>query len=146
MKIALGCDHGGFSLMAEIKKHLDEKGVEYVDFGTFSEESCDYPDYAEKAARAVASGECNRGILVCGTGIGISIAANKVHGIRCALCANCFSAEMCRRHNNANMMSLGERVTGPGLALKMVDIFLDTPFDGGRHERRVAKIMAIEDR
>ena len=143
--IALGCDHGGFPLMQEIKKHLDELGLEYKDFGTFSEESCDYPVYGEKAARAVASGECDNGILVCGTGIGISIAANKVKGIRAALCSDCFSAEMARRHNDANIMTLGARVTGVGLALKLVDTFLTTPFEGGRHARRVGLIMAIEE-
>ncbi|MCF0120241.1 MAG: ribose 5-phosphate isomerase B [Oscillospiraceae bacterium] len=144
--IALGCDHGGYPLMQEIKKHLDEKGLEYRDFGTFSEDSCDYPVYGELAANAVAGGECDTGILVCGTGIGISMAANKVRGIRCALCSDCFSAEMARRHNNANMMALGQRVTGVGLALKLVDTFLTTEFEGGRHARRVGLIMDIEER
>ena len=144
--IALGCDHGGYPLMQEIKKHLDEKGLEYRDFGTFSEDSCDYPVYGELAANAVAGGECDTGILVCGTGIGISMSANKVRGIRCALCSDCFSAEMARRHNNANMMALGQRVTGVGLALKLVDTFLTTEFEGGRHARRVGLIMDIEER
>ncbi len=142
--IALGCDHGGFALMQEIKAHLEELGLEYRDFGTYSADSCDYPVYAEAAARAVASGECDRGILVCGTGIGISIAANKIKGIRAALCSDCFSAEMTRRHNNANMLAMGARVLGGGLALKIVDTFLTTGFDGGRHQRRIDLISAIE--
>lgn len=138
--IALGCDHGGFDLMQKVKAHLEEKGLEYKDFGTYSTESCDYPVYAKAAANAVASGECDRGILICGTGIGISIAANKVKGIRAALCSDCFSAEMTRRHNNANMLAMGARVLGEGLALKIVDTFLETEFDGGRHARRVDMI------
>ena len=138
--IALGCDHGGYALMQSVKKHLDELGLEYKDFGTYSTDSCDYPVYAKAAAGAVASGECERGILICGTGIGISIAANKVKGIRAALCSDCFSAEMTRRHNNANMLAMGARVLGEGLALQIVDIFLNTPFDGGRHARRVDMI------
>ena len=142
--IALGCDHGGFALMQEIKAHLEELGLEYKDFGTYSADSCDYPVYAEAAARAVASGECDRGILVCGTGIGISIAANKIKGIRAALCSDCFSAEMTRRHNNANMLAMGARVLGGGLALKIVDTFLTTGFDGGRHQRRIDLISALE--
>ena len=143
--IALGCDHGGFALMQVIKSHLEELGLEYRDYGTYSAESCDYPVYAEAAARAVASGECDRGILVCGTGIGISMAANKVKGIRAALCSDCFSAEMTRRHNDANMLALGARVLGDGLALKIVDTFLTTGFDGGRHQRRIDLISAIEN-
>lgn len=143
--IALGCDHGGFALMQVIKSHLEELGLEYRDFGTYSADSCDYPVYAEAAARAVASGECDRGILVCGTGIGISMAANKVKGIRAALCSDCFSAEMTRRHNDANMLALGARVLGDGLALKIVDTFLTTGFDGGRHQRRIDLISAIEN-
>jgi len=142
--IALGCDHGGYALMQAVKKHLEEIGLEYKDFGTYSEDSCDYPDYAEPAAKAVASGECSRGILICGTGIGISIAANKIHGIRAALCSDCFSAEATRRHNDANMLAMGARVLGEGLALKIVDTFLNTPFDGGRHQRRIEKISALE--
>ena len=144
--LAIGPDHGGYELRQIIMKHLAERGIEYRDFGTFSAESCDYPDYGEAVGRAVASGECERGIVVCGTGIGISIAANKVRGIRCALCGDCYSAEMARAHNNANMLALGARVLGEGLALKIVDTFLDTGFEGGRHARRVAKIMAIEGR
>ena len=144
--IALGCDHGGYALKQEIMKHLTERGIEYRDYGTFSTDSCDYPDYGEAVGRAVASGECERGIVVCGTGIGISIAANKVHGVRCALCGDCFSAQMAREHNDANVLALGARVLGPGLALKIVDTFLDAEFQGGRHARRVAKIMALEDK
>lgn len=144
--IALGCDHGGFALMQEIKAHLEELGLEYKDFGTYSAESCDYPVFGEAAARAVASGECDRGILVCGTGIGISMAANKIKGIRAALCSDCFSAEMTRRHNDANMLALGARVLGGGLALKIVDTFLTTGFDGGRHQRRIDLISDIENR
>ena len=143
--IALGCDHGGYPLMQEVKAHLDELGLAYEDFGTYSTDSCDYPIYAKKAAEAVASGKCDRGILICGTGIGISIAANKVRGIRAALCSDCFSAEMTRRHNNANMLAMGARVLGPGLALKIVDTFLNTEFEGGRHARRVALIDEMEN-
>ncbi|MDR3277825.1 MAG: ribose 5-phosphate isomerase B [Oscillospiraceae bacterium] len=142
--IALGCDHGGFGLMGEMKAHLDERGLEYEDFGTFTEESCDYPAIAAAAARAVASGAAERGILVCGTGIGMSIAANKINGVRAALCGDCFSAEMTRRHNDANVLCLGARVTGAGLALKIADIFLDTAFEGGRHARRVGQLAALE--
>ena len=143
---AIGSDHGGYALKQEIMKHLTERGIEYRDYGTFSTDSCDYPDYGEAVGRAVASGECERGIVVCGTGIGISIAANKVHGVRCALCGDCFSAQMAREHNDANVLALGARVLGPGLALKIVDTSLDAEFQGGRHARRVAKIMALEDK
>ena len=143
---AIGSDHGGYALKQEIMKHLTERGIEYRDYGTFSTDSCDYPDYGEAVGRAVASGECERGIAVCGTGIGISIAANKVHGVRCALCGDCFSAQMAREHNDANVLALGARVLGPGLALKIVDTFLDAEFQGGRHARRVAKITALEDK
>lgn len=147
MKLALGCDHGGYALMQEIKKHLDTKeSIEYQDFGTYSEDSCDYPVFAEAAANAVAQGECDMGILICGTGIGISISANKVKGIRAALCSDCFSAEMTRRHNNANMLCMGARVLGTGLALKIVDTFLAADFDGGRHAKRIALISEIENR
>ncbi len=143
---AIGSDHGGYELKQVVMAHLKERGVEFRDYGTFSTDSCDYPDYGEAVARAVASGECERGIVVCGTGIGISIAANKVHGIRCALCGDCYSAEKSREHNDANMLALGGRVLGEGLALKIVDAFLDTEFAGGRHARRLAKIAAIEER
>ena len=144
--IAIGSDHGGFHLKQEIMKHLDELGLAYHDYGAYSTESCDYPAYGEAVARAVAGGECERGILVCGTGIGIGIAANKVHGIRCATCSDCYCAEMSRRHNDANILALGERVTGVGLALKIVDTFLTAEFEGGRHARRVALIGQIEEK
>jgi ribose 5-phosphate isomerase B len=144
--IALGCDHGGYELMQAVKAHLDELGLAYQDFGTFSADSCDYPVYAEKAARAVASGACDRGILICGTGIGISISANKIKGIRAALCSDCYSAEMTRRHNDANMLAMGARVLGEGLALKIVDTFLTTDFEGGRHKRRVDLIAELENK
>lgn len=146
MKISMGCDHGGLLLKNAIKAHLLEQGHEVVDFGTNSTDSCDYPDFAIPAARAVASGACERGILVCTTGIGISITANKVKGIRCALCGDPLSAEMTRRHNDANILAMGARVLGPGLALKIVDTFLTTDFEGGRHARRVALISDIENR
>ena len=144
--IAIGCDHGGFELKQEIMKHLESKGLEYKDYGTYTTDSCDYPIYGEKAARAVADGECEKGILICGTGIGISISANKVKGIRAALCGDCYSAEYTRLHNDANMLALGARVTASGLALKIVDTFLETEFEGGRHARRVALIHEIEGR
>ena len=144
--IAIGSDHGGFHLKQEIMKHLDELGLAYHDYGAYSTESCDYPAYGEAVARAVAGGECERGILVCGTGIGIDIAATKVHGIRCATCSDCYCAEMSRRHNDANILALGERVTGVGLALKIVDTFLNAEFEGGRHARRVALIGQIEEK
>ena len=144
--ISIASDHGGYRLKEHIKAYLTAKGINVLDCGCDSQESCDYPIFAKAAAEAVASGACERGIVICGTGIGISISANKVHGIRAALCGDCFSAEMTRRHNDANILALGERVTGPGLALKICDIFLDTPFDGGRHARRVEKMMAIEGR
>jgi len=139
--IAIGSDHGGFALKKEIMEHLTARGLEYKDMGTYSEASCDYPEYGRKVANAVASGECERGIVICGTGIGISITANKVKGVRCALCGDCFSAEATREHNDANVLALGARVTGPGLAIKIVDTFLDTPFSNdARHIRRIEKI------
>lgn len=141
--IAIGSDHGGFELKKEIMAHLDARGLEYKDFGTYSDASCDYPVYGKAVAKAVASGECERGIIICGTGIGISIAANKVHGIRAALCGDCFSAEATRQHNDANVLALGARVVGLGLALKIVDTFLDTPFSNG--ERHIRRIEMIED-
>lgn len=144
--IAIGCDHGGYALKQEVMKHLTELGLDHKDFGTYSEESCDYPIYGEAVARAVASGECDRGIVICGTGIGISIAANKIKGIRAALCGDCFSAEMTRRHNDANILAMGARVLGSGLALKIVDTFLTTPFEGGRHSRRIDLISEIESK
>ena len=130
----------------EIIKHLEAKGYTFKDFGTYTTDSCDYPIYGELAARAVASGECEKGIIICGTGIGISISANKVKGIRAALCGDCYSAEYTRLHNDANMLALGARTTGSGLALKIVDTFLSTEFEGGRHARRVALISEIEDK
>ena len=141
--IALGCDHGGYAMMQEVKKHLDERGIAYKDFGCDSEASVDYPIYAKKVANAVADGECENGILICGTGIGISIAANKVKGIRAALCHDCFSAAATREHNNANILAMGARVIGVGLALKIVDTFIDTPFSND--ERHIRRIDMIED-
>ena len=142
--IALACDHTGIELKKEMMKLLDSMGLEWKDFGTDTAVSCDYPVYGYRAAKAVASGECDRGILICGTGIGIGIAANKVHGIRAALCHDCFSAEYCRRHNDANILTMGGRVIGPGLAREIVRIFLSTGFDGGRHAVRVAKIAEMD--
>ena len=144
--IAIACDHGGYVLKEKVKAHLLEKGYEVRDFGTNSLDSCDYPDFGAPAARAVAAGECEKGILICTTGIGMSIVANKIRGIRCALCSDFVSAEMCRAHNDANMLALGGRVLGPELAKRIVDLFLDTEFLGGRHARRVAMIMALEDK
>ena len=135
--IAIGCDHGGFALKQEVMRHLDELGLAYKDFGTYSEESCDYPIYGEAVARAVAGGEYERGILICGTGIGMSMAANRIPGIRAALCVNEYLARMTRLHNDANVLCLGERVIGQGLAASIVDAFMDTAFEGGRHQRRV---------
>ena len=146
MKIALGCDHGGYAMKEDIKKQLEGLGHEVKDCGTYSTESCDYPIFGEAAARAVASGECEYGIVVCTTGIGISIAANKVKGIRACCCSDSFSCEYTRRHNDANALCMGGRVVGPGLACQLVDLFLNTPFEGGRHEKRIAKLMAIETR
>ena len=144
--IALGCDHGGYKLMVHVKKHLEDRGLEYKDYGTYSEESCDYPVYGKKVAEAIVSGECDKGILICGTGIGISITANKYKGIRAAVCSDCFSAEATRSHNDANIIAFGERVVGPGLACKIVDTFLDTPFSGDeRHICRVNQIEKTED-
>ena len=140
--IAIGCDHGGYALKQEVMKHLAERGLEYKDFGTYSEDSCDYPVHGKAVAHAVADGDCDRGILICGTGIGISITANKVPGIRAALCGDCFSAEATRLHNDANILAMGARVVGAGLALKIVDTFLDTPFSGD--ERHVRRINMIE--
>lgn len=144
MKIAIACDHGGLNLKNEVKKYLVASGYEVVDFGTDSTASCDYPDYALPAAEAVASGECERGIVVCSTGIGVSIVANKVPGVRCAHCHDSYCAEFTRLHNNSNMLALGEKVVGVGYALKIVETFLKTEFEGGRHQRRVDKITEIE--
>lgn len=144
MKIALACDHGGLSLKLAVKGHLENQGHEILDFGTHTPDSCDYSDFAAPAARAVAAGECSTGIVICTTGIGVSMAANKVGGIRCALCTDSFQAEMTRRHNNANVIALGAGVTGPNLAKRMVEIFLNTEFEGGRHARRVGLVDAIK--
>ncbi len=139
--IAIGCDHGGYELKQEIKKYLSEAGYEFEDYGCDSTESCDYPEYAKKVAKAIVSGKCEKGILICGTGIGISIAANKVKGIRAAVCTDCFTAEATRLHNDANILALGGRVVGPGLAIKIVETFLSTAFSGDeRHVRRIAQI------
>ena len=146
MKIAIGCDHGGYLLKQDILIWLEEHDIDFEDVGCFSTESVDYPIYGEKVARLVASGACEKGIVICTTGIGISIAANKVKGIRAALCGDCYSAEMTRRHNDANILAMGARVLGPGLALKIVDTFLNTEFEGGRHARRIALISDIENR
>ncbi|MBQ5678214.1 MAG: ribose 5-phosphate isomerase B [Clostridia bacterium] len=143
--IALGADHGGFELKEAIKKHLQEKGVEYVDCGTYSAESIDYAPIAKATCEKVTSGECEKAILCCGTGIGISMAANKVKGIRAACCSDYFSAKLTRMHNDANALCMGGRVVGVGLALELVDIFLETEFEGGRHQRRIDQIMEIEN-
>jgi len=144
MKIAMGSDHGGYALKCELAEHLKSLGHEVVDFGCHSTESCDYPEFGEAAARAVASGECDRGIVICTTGIGISIAANKVAGIRCAHCADTVETELTRRHNDANMLAIGAGFTGPMLAKRMAEVFLTTDFEGGRHARRVNKLNAIK--
>ena len=144
MKVSLACDHGGYDLKEYIKTVLGKLGHECEDFGCYSAESCDYPDFGAAAAKAVAEGKCDMGIVVCTTGIGISIAANKVKGIRCAHCADCLQAEMTRRHNNANMMAIGAGFTGKNMAERMVEVFLSTEFEGGRHERRVNKMMELE--
>ena len=144
--IALGCDHGGYELKQEIKQYLNEKKLPYIDLGTDSTESVDYPVYARKVVQAILSGECEKGILICGTGIGISIAANRYKGIRAALCTDCFMAEATRQHNDANILALGGRVVGPGLAVKIVDTFLNTPFsEGERHKNRIRLIEETED-
>lgn len=143
--IAIGADHGGVNLKEIIKKFLEKKGIEYKDFGTNSTDSCDYPDYAKKVCDSIISGECERGILVCGTGIGMSIAANKIKGIRAAHVTDTYSAAKTREHNNANVICLGERITGCDLALEIVNAYLEAEFMGGRHQTRVDKIMALED-
>lgn len=143
--IALGADHGGFELKEAIKKHLDARNIEYIDCGTYSPESIDYAPIAKKTCEKVVSGECEKAILCCGTGIGISIAANKVKGIRAACCSDYFSAKLTRMHNDANALCMGGRVVGIGLALELVDVFLDTEFEGGRHQRRIDQITDIEN-
>lgn len=146
MKIAVACDHGGLALKQVLLDYLQKNGYEVCDFGTNTADSCDYPDYALPAAEAVARGECERGILICSTGIGISIAANKVRGIRCAHCHDTYSAKYTRLHNDANMIAFGQKIIGDGLMLEIVDTFLHTDFEGGRHQRRVDKISAIEEK
>ena len=143
--IAIGCDHGGLELKNHIVKYLQDKGLEIKDFGVHTEDSVDYPDCARPVCEAIQNGECEKGILLCGTGIGISIAANKFKGIRAALCGNVFSAKMTKEHNNANIICLGGRVTGRELAFMIVDAWLDADFQGGRHANRIAKIHAIEE-
>ncbi|MEI3245232.1 MAG: ribose 5-phosphate isomerase B [Lachnospiraceae bacterium] len=143
--LAIGSDHGGYELKEEIKKYLDEQKIPYKDFGTDSTASVDYPDIAYPVAKAVADGECEKGILCCGTGIGISMAANKVKGIRAACCSDCFSAKLTRQHNDANILCMGGRVVGVGKALMMVDLFLHTEFEGGRHQKRIDKLTALEN-
>ena len=139
--IAIGSDHGGYDLKQVVIGYLEEKGIAYRDFGCMDKKSCDYPIFGRAAAEAVASGECEKGILICGTGIGISIAANKIKGVRAALCSDCFSAEATRLHNDANILAMGARVLGAGLAVKITDTFLNTPFSGDeRHARRISQI------
>ena len=144
MKIGIGSDHGGFELKEYIKEYFEKEDIEYVDYGTNSAESVDYPDYGRKLAEAVIAGEVDRGIAICGTGIGISIACNKVKGIRCALCGDTYSARMSVEHNNGNMLALGGRVVGKDLAIEIISTWLKAKFEGGRHERRVNKISSIE--
>ena len=143
--IAIAADHGGFALKEEVKAYLDGKNIAYKDFGTYTTESCDYPQMAKMACLAVTSGECEKALLFCGTGIGISMAANKIKGIRAACCSDYFSAKYTRLHNDANALCLGGRVVGAGLAIELVDVFLNTEFEGGRHERRVSQITELEN-
>lgn len=145
MKIAIGCDHGALALKNKLISHLEKAGYEVRDFGTYTSDSCDYPDYAGAAAKAVASGECQKGIVLCTTGIGVSIAANKVRGVRCALLTDTWSAKMTRLHNDTNMMALGAGVVGENLALEIADTWLNTEFSGeARHQRRIQKVMDLE--
>ncbi len=145
MKIAIGCDHGALALKKILVEHLKSKGYEVADFGTHTPDSCDYPEFAAQAARAVASGECEKGIVLCTTGIGVSISANKIDGIRCALLSDLWSARMTRLHNDTNMMALGAGVVGTNLALEIADTWLETPFSAdARHQRRIDKVMALE--
>jgi ribose 5-phosphate isomerase B len=143
--IAIASDHGGLALKAEIKKLLEEKALPYKDFGTNSAESCDYALFGYPAAMAVASGECERGILICGTGVGMSLVANKIRGIRCVVCSDCFTAALSREHNDSNILALGERVVGLGLGRFIASTWLETSFSGGRHARRIAHITQIEE-
>ena len=145
MKIALACDHGAYDLKEALKKHLEAKGHTCQDFGTYSKDSCDYSDFAAPAAKAVAAGECDRGIVCCTTGIGVSITANKVKGVRCALVHDLLTARMTRQHNNTNVLAMGAGIIGEMTALQIADIWLETEFEGGRHERRVNKVMALEN-
>lgn len=145
MKISMACDHGGFDLKEDLKRWLAEQGHQVEDFGCPGHDSCDYADFAGPAAQAVAEGRCDRGIVICTTGIGVSITANKVRGIRCALCSEPWSAEMTRRHNDANMLAMGAGVVGPLMARQVVQSFLTHDFEGGRHQRRIDKIAAVED-
>lgn len=140
LSIAIGCDHGGFELKQKVMEHLKSRNIEFKDFGTFSKDSCDYPIYARAVAEAVADGCYKRGIIICGTGIGVSIVANKVKGIRASLCSDTFSARLTRMHNDSNILCVGERVVGAGLALDIVDAWLDAEFEGGRHQRRIDMI------
>ena len=144
MKIAVACDHGGYRLKNVLMEEMVKQGYEVIDFGTYSEESCDYPDFAAKAAKAVASGDCDKGVVVRGTGIGVSITANKVKGIRCALVHDVFSAKATRAHNDTNMLAMGQRVIGEGLALEILNAWLHTDYEGGRHDARIEKMMKLE--
>ncbi|MDX9918215.1 MAG: ribose 5-phosphate isomerase B [Gudongella sp.] len=144
MKIGIGSDHGGFELKEELKKFMEEQGIEVVDYGTHSTDSVDYPDYGRIVGEAVVNGEVERGVVICGTGIGISISANKVKGVRAALCSDSYSARMSREHNDANVLALGGRVLGVGLATEILSVYLKSEFQGGRHQRRVDKISEIE--
>ncbi|MBQ3792371.1 MAG: ribose 5-phosphate isomerase B [Clostridia bacterium] len=146
LPIAMASDHGGFQLKEELEKVLKEKGYEVIDFGTYTPESCDYPDFAVPACRAVTAGKCGCAILVCGTGIGMSICANKIPGIRAAVCENTVTTEFTRRHNDANVLCLGQRIVSSEMAIRLTEIFLNTEFEGGRHSRRIEKISAIEKR
>ena len=145
MKLAIGCDHAGPELKSEVLEYLDSIGVEYVDLGVQKGEKCDYPDKAKEVCEKVMSGECDMAVLICGTGIGMSMAANKVNGIRAACCSDYFSAKFTRAHNDANVLCIGARVVGAGLACELIKVFIDTPFEGGRHQRRVDKIHDIEN-
>lgn len=145
MKIAVACDHGGYRLKNVLMKEMVKHGYEVVDFGTYNEESCDYPDFASKAAQAVSEGKCEKGVVVCGTGIGVSMTCNKVKGIRCALVHDVFSAKATRAHNDSNMLAMGQRVIGEGLAVEVLNAWLNTEYEGGRHEARIQKMMALEE-
>ncbi len=145
MKIAVACDHGGLRLKNVLIEEMNKQGYEVVDFGTYSDDSCDYPDYAAKAAKAVANKECDKGVVVCGTGIGVSICCNKVKGVRCALVHDVFSAKATRAHNDTNMLAMGQRVIGEGLAIEILNAWLHTDYEGGRHDLRIEKMMSLEN-